>query len=97
MIIRDEEGRPIAAEKVSDVSDELAGIEKKLMADVKKMSDDEKKELINELSELQDIIGLVTPELQKWSNPIELMGFMKQVLKIKNTAEKFKEKNIDND
>ncbi len=97
MIIRDEEGRPIAAEKVSDVSDELAGIEKKLRADVKKMSDDEKKELINELSELQDIIGLVTPELQKSSKPIELMGFMKQVLKIKNTAEKFKEKNIDND
>lgn len=97
MIIRDEDGRPIAAEKVSDVSDELAGIEKKLRADVKKMSDEEKKELINELSELQDIIGLVTPELQKSSNPIELMGFMKQVLKIKNTAEKFKEKNIDND
>jgi hypothetical protein len=97
MIIRDEEGRPIAAEKVSDVSDELAGIEKKLRADVKKMSDEEKKELINELSELQDIIGLVTPELQKSSNPIELMGFMKRVLKIKNTAEKFKEKNIDND
>lgn len=97
MIIRDEEGKPIAAEKVSDVSDELAGIEKKLRADVKKMSDEEKKELINELSELQDIIGLVTPELQKSSNPIELMGFMKQVLKIKNTAEKFKEKNIDND
>ena len=82
MIIRDEEGRPIAAEKVSDVSDELAGIEKKLRADVKKMSDEEKKDLINELSELQDIIGLVTPELQKSSNPIELMGFMKQVLKI---------------
>ena len=97
MIIRDEEGRPIAAEKVSDVSDELAGIEKKRRADVKKMSDEEKKELINELSELQDIIGLVTPELQQSSNPIELMGFMKQVLKIKNTAEKFKEKNIDND
>ena len=97
MIMRDEEGRPIAAEKVSDVSDELAGIEKKLRADVKKMSDEEKKELINELSELQDIIGLVTPELQQSSNPIELMGFMKQVLKIKNTAEKFKEKNIDND
>lgn len=97
MIIRDEEGRPIAAEKVSDVSDELAGIEKKLRADVKEMSDEEKKELINKLSELQDIIGLVTPELQKSSNPIELMGFMKQVLKIKNTAEKFKEKNIDND
>ena len=75
MIIRDEEGRPIAAEKVSDVSDELAGIEKKLRADVKKMSDEEKKELINELSELQDIIGLVTPELQKSSIGFALFVF----------------------
>lgn len=95
MIIRDENGRPISAEKVSDVSDELAKIEKKLRSDVTAMSDEEKKQLIGELSELKDIIALVTPELQKSSNPIELMGFMKQVLKIKTTAEKFKEKNID--
>lgn len=95
MIIRDENGRPISAEKVSDVSDELAKIEKKLRSDVTSMSDEEKKQLIDELSELKDIIALVTPELQKSSNPIELMGFMKQVLKIKTTAEKFKEKNID--
>ncbi len=97
MIIRDEEGRPISAEKISDVSDELAKIEKKLRSNIAAMSDDEKKELINELSQLKDIIALATPELQKSSNPLELMGFMKQVLKIKNTAEKFKEKNIDND
>ncbi len=97
MIIRDEEGRPVSAEKVSDVSDELAKIEKKLRADVTAMSDEEKKTLVNELSELKDIIALVTPELQKSSNPIELMGFMKQVLKIKTTAEKFKDKNIDDD
>ena len=95
MIIRDENGRPISAEKVSDVSDELAKIEKKLRSDVTAMSDEEKKQLVGELSELKDIIALVTPELQKSSNPIELMGFMKQVLKIKTTAEKFKEKNID--
>lgn len=95
MIIRDEEGRPISAEKVSDVSDELAKVEKKLRSDVTAMSDEEKKELLSELSELKDIFALVTPELQKASNPIELMGFMKQVLKIKNAAEKFKEKNID--
>ncbi len=95
MIIRDENGRPISAEKVSDVSDELAKIEKKLRSDVTAMSDEGKKQLIDELSELKDIIALVTPELQKSSNPIELMGFMKQVLKIKTTAEKFKEKNID--
>ena len=97
MIIRDENGRPVSAEKVSDVSDELAKIEKKLRADVTAMSDEEKEQLVGELSELKDIIALVTPELQKSSNPIELMGFTKQVLKIKNTAEKFKEKNIDND
>lgn len=97
MIIRDEEGRPVSAEKISDVSDELAKIEKKLRSNIAAMSDDEKKELINELSQLKDIIALATPELQKSSNPLELMGFMKQVLKIKNTAEKFKEKNIDND
>lgn len=97
MIIRDENGRPVSAEKVSDVSDELARIEKKLRADVADMSDEDKAQLVGELSELKDIIALVTPELQKSSNPIEMMGFMKQVLKIKNTAEKFKEKNIDND
>lgn len=95
MIIRDEEGRPISAEKVSDVSDELAKVEKKLRSDVTAMSDEEKKELLSELSELKDIFALVTPELQKASNPIELMGFMKQVLKIKTAAEKFKEKKID--
>lgn len=95
MIIRDEEGRPISAEKVSDVSDKLAKVEKKLRSDVTAMSDEEKKELLSELSELKDIFALVTPELQKASNPIELMGFMKQVLKIKTAAEKFKEKNID--
>mgnify|MGYP000260016014 FL=1 len=95
MIIRDEEGRPISAEKVSDVSDELAKVEKKLRSDVTAMSDEDKKELLSELSELKDIFALVTPELQKASNPIELMGFMKQVLKIKTAAEKFKEKNID--
>lgn len=95
MIIRDEEGRPISAEKVSDVSDELAKVEKRLRSDVTAMSDEEKKELLSELSELKDIFALVTPELQKASNPIELMGFMKQVLKIKTAAEKFKEKNID--
>ncbi len=95
MIIRDEDGKAVAAESVGDVTKELSRIEKMLRSDVTAMSDDEKKELVAGLSELQNVIALVTPELQKSSNPLELMGFMKQVLKIKNTAEKFKEKNID--
>ena len=60
-----------------------------------KLTDDEKRQLVDDLSSLKELIALVTPEMQKASNPLELMGFMKQVLKIKNTAEKFKEKNID--
>lgn len=45
MIIRDEEGRPVSAEKISDVSDELAKIEKKLRSNIAAMSDDEKRSL----------------------------------------------------
>ena len=95
MITRDENGKPVSAESVSDITEELSGIEKALRRDIKNLSDEEKKQLVSGLSELQDLIALVTPELQKASNPLELMSFMKQVLKIKNTAEKFKEKNID--
>lgn len=95
MIIRDENGKPLAAEKVSDVTETLGAIEKKLGSDVAAMSDEEKKTLVTELSDMKDIISLVTPELQKGSNPLELMKFMKQVLKIKGAAEKFMEKNND--
>lgn len=95
MITRDENGKPVSAESVSDITEELSGIERALRRDIKSLSDEEKKQLVSGLSELQDLIALVTPELQKASNPLELMSFMKQVLKIKNTAEKFKEKNID--
>ena len=95
MIIRDENGKPLAAEKVSDVTEALRVIEKKLGSDVAAMSDEEKKTLVTELSDMKDIISLVTPELQKGSNPLELMKFMKQVLRIKGAAEKFMEKNND--
>ena len=86
MIIRDENGKPLAAEKVSDVTEALGVIEKKLGSDVAAMSDEEKKTLVTELSDMKDIISLVT---------LELMKFMKQVLRIKGAAEKFMEKNND--
>lgn len=95
MITRDENGRPVSAQSVSDITHELSRIEKVLGSDMNKLTDDEKRQLVDDLSGLKELIALVTPEMQKASNPLELMGFMKQVLKIKNTAEKFKEKNID--
>ena len=95
MITRDENGKPVSAQSVSDITHELSRIEKMLGSDMNKLTDDEKRQLVDDLSGLKELIALVTPEMQKTSNPLELMGFMKQVLKIKNTAEKFKEKNID--
>lgn len=95
MITRDENGRPVSAQSVSDVTHELSRIEKLLGSDINKLTDDEKKQLADDLSALKDLIALVTPELQKASNPLERMSFMKQILRIKNTAEKFKEKNIE--
>lgn len=95
MITRDENGRPVSAQSVSDITHELSRMEKMLGSDMNKLTDDEKRQLVDDLSSLKELIALVTPEMQKASNPLELMGFMKQVLKIKNTAEKFKEKNID--
>lgn len=95
MITRDENGRPVSAQSVSDITHELSRMEKMLGSDMNKLTDDEKRQLVDDLSGLKELIALVTPEMQKASNPLELMGFMKQVLKIKNTAEKFKEKNID--
>ena len=85
----------VSAQSVSDITHELSRMEKMLGSDMSKLTDDEKRQLVDDLSSLKDLIALVTPEMQKASNPLELMGFMKQVLKIKNTAEKFKEKNID--
>lgn len=95
MITRDENGRPVSAQSVSDITHELSRMEKMLGSDMNKLTDDEKRQLVDDLSGLKELIALVTPEMQIASNPLELMGFMKQVLKIKNTAEKFKEKNID--
>lgn len=95
MISYDENGNPVSAQKLSDVTEELVKIEMKLKGDVTKLSDEEKLQFVRELNALKSISALVTPELQKSASPIELMGFLKQMLKIKNTAEKFKEKNID--
>ncbi len=94
MIARDENGRPVSAQSVSDITHELSRIEKMLGSDMNELTDDEKRQLVDDLSGLKELIALVTPEMQKASGLTELMGFVKQVLKIKNTAEKFKEKNI---
>lgn len=91
MINRDENGIPVSFDKLSDVTDALKNIEKKLNLAIKKgdlMTEDEKAEVIEATKDLEPLIKLVKPENQSGVNPIELIGFLKQVMKIKSLTEK---------
>ena len=100
MLNRDENGVLVSADKLSDVTDALKVIENDINDALKKgdkLTEDEKNELIKTTSELQDIFNLVTPELKSSITPIELIGFLKQVMKIKNLAEKIAPEKKEND
>lgn len=94
MIKRDEDGKIIAVDKLSSVTSELKNIEKKLSVAVKKkgqLTEDEDKELAKSASDMKELFALVSPSLQKGANPMELIGFLKQVAKMKELSEKLKE------
>lgn len=94
MLNRDENGVIVSADKLSDITDALKDIEKKLNAALKKkdsLTQDETDNLVAQTSELKPLLDLVTPELQQTAKPMELLGFLKQVAGIKKLAEKIKE------
>lgn len=99
MINRDEDGVIISADSVSDVTNALSEIEKTLKKTVKNgiedMSDNEKHDLVFKMQDLKVLITLVTPEMQKSANPMELISYLKQIMKIKSAAEDFKKLGID--
>ena len=91
MIKRDENGVPVSADKVSDVTDALKDIEKKMNFIIKKgseMSEEEKNDALESIKDLEPLMKLIDPEKQKGTNPLELIAFLKQVMKIKNLSEK---------
>lgn len=91
MIKRDENGVPVSADNVSDVTDALKDIEKKMNFIIKKgseMSEEEKNDALESIKDLEPLMKLIDPEKQKGTNPLELIAFLKQVMKIKNLSEK---------
>lgn len=98
MIKRDADGHIISADKLSEVTGELKRIEKNLSAAIKKkgeINDAEKAELEKNASDMKELFQAVSPALQKGANPMELIGFLKQVARMKELSEKIKE--IKND
>ena len=98
MINRDENGAIISADKLSDVTNMLKDIEKKISKAMKKkdkLSEAENAELAKLADDMKALFALVTPELQKTASPLELVGYLKEVVNIKKIADALKEMKND--
>lgn len=95
MINRDENGVVISADSISDITKELSDIEKLMNKTVKSgaesLDEEEKSALISKINDMNILINFATEKMKNSSNPLELIGFVKQVMKIKTSAEKFKD------
>ncbi len=91
MINRDENGKVISCDKLSDVTKEISKINSMIEKAAKKpdkVTDEQKAELEKSVREMKSILELITPELQKTGSPIELIAFLKEMMNMKNLAEK---------
>lgn len=98
MLHRDENGAIVSADRVSDVTDALKEIEKKISKAMKKkdsLSETEDAELAASAADLKVLLSLVTPEMQKTAKPAEIIGYVKQVVGIKKIADALKENKDD--
>ena len=93
MIIRDENGRAISVESLSDITKEVNDIEdiiSKAVASKKKggsMPEDEKAALKLRLEDLGVIMSNIDDELKHSAKPWELMPFIKALTKLKKLAD----------
>lgn len=98
MIKRNENGEIISADKLSEITSELKRIEKNLSIAVKKkgeLTEEEEQGMIKDAADMKALFGILTPDLQKTAGPLDLMAYLKQVVKMKELGEKLKE--IKND
>ncbi len=98
MIKRNENGEIVSADKLSEITSELKRIEKSLSVAVKKngnLTEEEEQSMIKDAADMKALFGVINPELQKSAGPLDLMGYLKQVVKMKELGEKLKE--IKND
>lgn len=102
MILRDEEGRAIGIERVSDLTEEIADIEKVLNKALKNqnkgisMPQEEKDELIFRIQDLRVLMPAVAEDIKTGANAMEIISFIKEMSKLKKITEKL-EKCVNND
>ncbi|MBQ7548942.1 MAG: hypothetical protein IJT03_04475 [Clostridia bacterium] len=96
MINRDENGVIVSADSLADINAEIEKINDSLNYAIKNgmdsMSNGEKEELVRQMADLKVLLALNTPELQKSAKPAQLLSFLRLIMKVKGSAEKFKEK-----
>lgn len=97
MILRDEEGRAIGIERVSDLTDEISDIEKVLNNALKNkkknipMPQDEKDVLTRRLEDLKVLMPAAAEDIKAGANAMEIISFIKEMAKLKKITEKLAE------
>jgi hypothetical protein len=97
MILRDEDGRAIGIERVSDLTDEIADIEKVLNAALKNkkknipMPQEEKDALARRLEDLKILMPAAAEDIKAGANAMEIISFIKEMAKLKKITEKLAE------
>ena len=96
MIIRDENGAIASVDSLADINAETEKINASLSYALKhgtdSMSNEEKEKLALQMADLKVLLALNTPELQRSAKPTELLSFLRLIMKVKGTAEKFTQK-----
>ena len=97
MILRDEEGRAIGIERVSDLTEEIADIEKVLNKTLKNkkknisMPQEEKDALTRRLEDLKVLMPAAAEDIKAGANAMEIISFIKEMAKLKKISEKLAE------
>ncbi len=96
MIIRDENGRAISAEKIADITAEMSDLEKyiKTAAENKRnggsLNDEEREALNNRVEDLKMLIENIDDDTKRRASAFELLSFIKQITKFKKLVEDLK-------
>lgn len=97
MIIRDEEGRAVGFEKLSDLTQEISELEKilnKALKNKKKnisMPQEEKDAIKLRLEDLKVLMSCANEEIKSGANAMQIISFIKEMAKLKKITESLAE------
>lgn len=97
MIIRDENGRALGIENLSDLTEEISDIEKILNQALKNkkkgipMPQDEKETLKCRIEDLKILVNSAAEEIKTGANTMQIIALIKEMSKLKKITEKLAE------